>query len=85
MILSLATPPFALADQPAESREVVIQANELADLDIGQLVKVRVTPFDVSAYLDKGYQASNSDSASRFDSPIQGLPYAIQAFTRSFI
>ena len=54
-------------------------------MDITQLVKVRVSPFDVSSFLDKGYRASNSVSGSRFDTPIRELPFAIQAFTESFI
>jgi iron complex outermembrane receptor protein len=57
----------------------------VAEMDIGELVKVRVTPFDVSTRLDIGYRASNSVSASRFDAPIGDLPFAIQAFTGSFI
>ncbi len=60
-------------------------ANELADMDIGELVKVRVSPFVVSTSQDKGYRASNSISGSRFDAPIRDLPFAIQAFTESFI
>ncbi len=61
------------------------QAAELADMDIAELVNVRVTPFDVSAHLDCGYRASNSVSGSRFDTPIRDLPFAIQAFTEEFI
>jgi iron complex outermembrane recepter protein len=44
-----------------------------------------VSPFDVSTRLDSGYRASNSVSGSRFDTPIRDLPFAIQAFTESFI
>jgi iron complex outermembrane receptor protein len=58
---------------------------DVADLDITELVKVRVSPFEVSSRLDRGYLASNSISASRFDTPIRELPFAIQAFTQSFI
>ena len=61
------------------------QATEVAGLDIDQLVKIKVSPFDVSSRLDNGYRASNSVSGSRLDSPIQELPFAIQAFTESFI
>jgi len=61
------------------------QATEVAGLDIDQLVKIKVSPFDVSSHLDNGYRASNSVSGSRLDSPIQELPFAIQAFTESFI
>lgn len=45
----------------------------------------RRAPFEVSAHRDKGYRASNSVSASRIDTPIIELPFAIQAFTESFI
>lgn len=58
---------------------------DVADMDIGELVNVRVSPFDVSTSLDKGYRASNSVSGSRFDAPVRELPFAIQAFTESFI
>lgn len=54
-------------------------------MDIDELVKVKVSPFDVSAHLDAGYRSSNSVSASRLDSPIQDLPFAIQAFNQTFI
>jgi iron complex outermembrane recepter protein len=57
----------------------------VADMDIGELVKVRVSPFDVSTRLDSGYRASNSVSGSRLDTPIRDLPFAIQVFTESFI
>ncbi len=58
---------------------------DVADMDIGELVKVRVSPFDVSTRLDSGYRASNSVSGSRLDTPIRDLPFAIQVFTESFI
>ncbi|MBI4998480.1 MAG: TonB-dependent receptor [Rhodocyclales bacterium] len=54
-------------------------------MDIGELVNVRVSPFDVSTRLDSGYRASNSVTGSRFDAPIRDLPFAIQSFTESFI
>lgn len=54
-------------------------------MDIAELVNVRVSPFEVSSHLDQGYRASNSVSGSRFDAPIRDLPFAIQAFTESFI
>jgi iron complex outermembrane receptor protein len=57
----------------------------VADLDITELVKVRLSPFDVAAHLDRGYRASNAVSGSRFDAPIRDLPFAIQAFTGAFI
>ncbi|MFA7403583.1 MAG: TonB-dependent receptor [Pelobacteraceae bacterium] len=58
---------------------------DVADMDIGELVNVRVSPFDVSTHLDSGYRASNSVSGSRFDAPVRELPFAIQAFTEEFI
>lgn len=60
-------------------------AKDVADMDITELVTVNVSPFDVSTHLDNGYRASNSVSGSRFDAPIRALPFAIQAFTESFI
>ena len=83
--------PAAMADAP----EVSVRSDhasaptgvtkEVAEMDIEELAKVRVTPFDVSTRLDIGYHASNSVSGSRFDMPIRDLPFAIQAFTESFI
>ncbi len=61
------------------------EAINIADMDITELVNVRISPFDVSNQLDRGYRASNSISASRLDTPIRDLPFAIQAFTSSFI
>ncbi|HLP00789.1 MAG TPA: TonB-dependent receptor [Opitutaceae bacterium] len=58
---------------------------DLADLDITELVQVRVSPFEVSTTLDRGYRASNSVSGSRLDVAIGQLPFAIQAFTEDFI
>jgi iron complex outermembrane receptor protein len=71
--------------QPVEPEVAAPLANRVEDLDIDELVKVRVSPFEVSTRLDNGYRASNSVSGSRLDSPIQDLPFAIQAFTESFI
>ena len=64
----------AAADAPA-----------IADMDITELVTIRLSPFDVATHLDRGYRASNAVSGSRFDAPIRDLPFAIQAFTGSFI
>ncbi|QPK64862.1 TonB-dependent receptor [Methylomonas sp. LL1] len=81
--LWLRQPPIAMAAElaapPAEP------GKDVADMDITELVNVPVSPFEVSSQLDSGYHASNSVSASRFDAPIRDLPYAIQAFTESFI
>lgn len=71
---------LALAAGPGVAAEPA-----LADLDITELVMVRVSPFDVASHLDRGYRASNSVSGSRFDTPIRELPFAIQAFTENFI
>ncbi|MDO8312837.1 MAG: TonB-dependent receptor [Sideroxyarcus sp.] len=77
--------PVALANEAADVEPAARLSKEVADMDIGELVNVRVSPFDVSAHLDSGYRASNSVSGSRFDTPIRDLPFAIQAFTDSFI
>lgn len=61
------------------------QSKNVADMDLDELVRVRVTSFDVATHLDRGYRASNSVSGSRFDAPIKDLPFAIQAFTSAFI
>ncbi|MDT4290994.1 TonB-dependent receptor [Methylomonas sp. MO1] len=60
-------------------------SRDVADMDLLELVNVKVSPFDVSSQLDSGYLASNSVSGSRFDAPISDLPFALQAFTESFI
>lgn len=57
----------------------------VADLDITELVQVRLSPFDVSTRLDRGYLAAHAVSASRFDAPIHDLPFAVQAFNEAFI
>ena len=71
LLVALGSPPEAAAN--------------VADMDISELVNVRVSPFDVSSHLDQGYRAANAVSASRFDAPVRELPFAIQAFTESFI
>lgn len=58
---------------------------DVADMDLAELANGHVSPFEVSAYLDSGYRASNSVPGSRLDTPIRELPFAIQAFTESFI
>ncbi|MBI2416639.1 MAG: TonB-dependent receptor [Ignavibacteriales bacterium] len=62
-----------------------VREKNVADMDLQELGNLRISPFDVSTRLDKGYRASNSVSGSRFDTPIRDLPFAIQAFTKSFI
>ena len=76
--------PVAMADDPDAAPSAGL-TKDVAEMDIEELVKVRVSPFDVSTHLDSGYRASNSVSGSRFDAPIRDLPFAIQAFTESFI
>ncbi len=76
-----ASPAPAGSDRPGAGAP----RTELADMDLEDLVKVKVSPFDVSMNLDKGYRASNSVTGSRFDAPIRDLPFAIQAFNESFI
>jgi iron complex outermembrane receptor protein len=68
-----------------EQADSVLRIKDVADMDIDELVSLRVSPFTVATRLDKGYRASNSVSGSRFDVPIKELPFAIQAFTESFI
>lgn len=75
----------AIAGTVGYAMPAAAQPKDVADMDITELVNVRVSPFDVSTALDSGYLASNSVSASRFDVPIRELPFAIQAFTKSFI
>lgn len=75
----------AAASEPSSDAGGKTAPKDIADMDLTELVNVRVSPFDVSLRLDKGYRASNSVSGSRFDAPIRDLPFAIQAFTESFI
>lgn len=77
--------PDARADDAARLESSGRPTMDVAGMDIGELVNVRVSPFEVSTHLDQGYRASNSVSGSRFDAPIRELPFAIQAFTESFI
>src|SRR5258706_4237966 len=46
---------------------------------------VRLSEFQVTTSADKGYRAGNSVSATRIDTPIKDLPFAISAFTSQFI
>jgi iron complex outermembrane receptor protein len=77
--------PVASAAESADAPASQKAARDVADMDIGELAQVIVSPFDVSTRLDSGYHASNSVSGSRFDTAIRDLPFAIQAFTESFI
>jgi iron complex outermembrane receptor protein len=77
--------PVAMADELANTATSAGWTKDVADMDIEELVNVRVSPFDVSTHLDSGYRASNSVTGSRFDAPIRELPFSIQAFTEDFI
>src|SRR5687767_1316172 len=46
---------------------------------------VRLSEFQVTTSADKGYRAGNSVSATRIDTPIKDLPFAVSAFTQQFI
>jgi len=46
---------------------------------------VTLSEFTVSTTADKGYRAGNSVSATRINTPIKDLPFAINAFTSQFI
>lgn len=46
---------------------------------------VELSTFEVSTALDRGYRAGNSVSATRIDTPIKELPFAVSAFTQQFI
>src|SRR3954468_7611295 len=46
---------------------------------------VKLSEFQVTSSADKGYRAGNSVSATRIDTPIKDLPFAISAFTPQFI
>lgn len=79
------TPAAAIGFARTDTAKSSTVLKDVADMDLDELVKVRVSPFEVSTRMDTGYRASNSVSGSRFDTPIQNLPFAIQAFTDSFI
>jgi len=44
-----------------------------------------LSTFTVTTTNDKGYRASNSVSATRIDTPIKDLPFAVSAFTEQFL
>jgi iron complex outermembrane recepter protein len=46
---------------------------------------ITLSAFEVSTSSDRGYRAGNSVSATRVDTPIKDLPFAISAFTEQFI
>jgi len=65
---------------------VALRAQEVAPARpaTGEEVLV-LSEFQVSTTADKGYRAGNSISATRIDTPIKDLPFAISAFTQQFI
>ena len=46
---------------------------------------VKLSEFQVNTSADRGYRAGNSVSATRIDTPIKDLPFAISAFTSQFM
>ncbi len=72
-----------LAGSPAFSQDT--DQLDIANLTLEELLKVRITPFQLSLNKDFGYHASNSVTGSRIDTPIGELPFALQAFTQNFI
>lgn len=81
----LLLPPLAATAGELDASSPGGRTKDVADMDIGELVDVKVSPFDVSTRFDSGYRASNSISGSRLDTPTRALPFAIQVFTESFI
>lgn len=73
------------AESAAEETPRQLSSRSIEDLDIAELLQIRVTPFDIAPAHDRGYRTSNSVSASRLSTPILDLPFAIQAFTEDFI
>jgi iron complex outermembrane receptor protein len=85
VVFALLTHSYVMSDELSGASDPASPVTDLGGLDIDELVKVRVSAFDVAINLDRGYRASNSVSGSHFDAPIRQLPFAIQAFTESFI
>ncbi len=83
-MISFGNAPTALAQTTSDTTQVAVQ-NDALDLSLAALLEIKLSPFDVATRYDDGYLALNSVSGSRFDSPIRDLPFAIQAFTKSFI
>jgi iron complex outermembrane receptor protein len=81
----LALPWVWVASARAHQPEPGEASKSLADMSLEELMTVQTSPFEVSANLDDRYLASNAVSGSRFDAPIQELPFAIQVFTPAFI
>lgn len=60
-------------------------AQEVAPVSVPAEPAVTLPTFSVSTTTDKGYRAGNSVSATRIDTPIKDLPFAVSAFTEQFI
>lgn len=75
----------AFGQSGTQSNDVADTAKAVYEMSLEELGNVKVSPFDVDVRLDNGYRASNSVSGSRFNAPIRELPFALQAFTKSFI
>src|SRR4051812_33732351 len=71
---------FALAAFAARAQTNNPSAAATASDDV-----VKLSEFQVTTSADKGYRAGNSVSATRIDTPIKDLPFAISAFTQQFI
>ena len=66
------------------SSTALLRAQTPAPASAGDDV-VKLSEFQVTTSADKGYRAGNSVSATRIDTPIKDLPFAISAFTAQFI
>ncbi|HRE80628.1 MAG TPA: TonB-dependent receptor plug domain-containing protein [Opitutaceae bacterium] len=77
--LGLATSGVVFAQPPPAATPVPAQPPASRD------AVVELSAFEVSTALDRGYRAGNSVSATRIDTPIKDLPFAVSAFTQQFI
>ena len=78
-----------VAALPTRTHGAAAEPNDLTSevdrLTLEELMKVRISPFDLSVAKDRGYQAFSSVTGTRLDTPIRELPFPLQAFTRPFI
>jgi iron complex outermembrane receptor protein len=88
-IFEVTLPSFSsgmpLEDPNKHQEPGVLSVEELGELPIEELSKVHISPFEVSTAQEQGYRALNSISASRFNTPINELPFSLQVFTQPFI
>src|SRR3954471_20887402 len=80
LLASAAGAALLLGGARAQTPDPKSAAGALAADDV-----VKLSEFQVSTTADKGYRAGNSVSATRIDTPIKDLPFAISAFTPQFI